>query len=235
MLINFRNKKISLIVAIFLVLLNHSCMSSTRPKDFVDLKNLCPSILIDARYASENNFTGSVVNGYKSNAVLLQEKAALALCKVAEKLETTQYRLIVFDGFRPQKAVDFFLDWTNRPEDNLVLKNRFYPKLNRTELIPLGYIAAKSSHSRGSTVDLGLYDLSLNQLLDMGGEFDLFDELSHTASTEISAIQKQNRQLLVKLMESFGFKNYYKEWWHFRYTDEEYPNTYFNFDVENFK
>jgi D-alanyl-D-alanine dipeptidase len=210
-------------------------MSATKPNDFVDLGQLCPEIRIDARYASNNNFTGLVVDGYKTNTVLLQEKAAQALCKVSEKLSTTQYRLIVFDGYRPQKAVDFFVTWTTQNEDNLSLKKRFYPKLSRSELIPLGYIASKSSHSRGSTVDLGLFDLSLNQEVDMGGEFDLFDEISHTNSSHITSKQKQNRRYFVDLMESFGFKNYHKEWWHFRYLDEQYPNTYFNFDVVSLK
>jgi D-alanyl-D-alanine dipeptidase len=202
------------------------------PNEFESLSEICPSILIEASYATKKNFTGEVVHGYKTRKVLLSKNAAVALCKVQEKAISRGYSLKVFDGYRPVKAVSFFQSWAKLPENNLELKQMYYPSYTREELFQNGYISNRSSHSRGSAVDLTLVSISNLNDLDMGSSFDYFNDISHTENSKIKKYQLENRLILKDLMEQFGFKNYTKEWWHYSFLNESFPDNYFDFDIE---
>lgn len=199
--------------------------------DFVSLINVCPEILIQADYATVENFTGEIIPGYKSVKALLAHTPALALSQVQKKALSLGYSLKIFDAYRPVKAVRFFLEWSQRVEDNLPLKEKYYPKYSRNELFKEGYLSERSSHSRGCTVDLTLVDKKTGKDLEMGSRFDYFDSVSNTDSPLINSIQRKNRQLLKSLMEEHGFKNYIQEWWHFTYRPEPFPDQYFDFDI----
>jgi D-alanyl-D-alanine dipeptidase len=201
------------------------------PDSFVSLSEYCPQIKIEPRYSTVNNFTGKIVDGYLATDVFLSLVAAKALCSVEQQLNSQNLGLKVFDGYRPQKAVQFFKVWALSKEDNLELKEIYYPNLEKKNLFELGYISEKSSHSRGAALDLTLMELSTGNELDMGTVFDCFDEKSHTLSESISIIQKQNREILLNVMLKNGFKNYHKEWWHFSLINEPFPETYFDFDI----
>lgn len=200
--------------------------------EFVSLQDSCPGILIEASYSTAYNFTGSIVDGYRSQKAYLARRSASALCEVQNEVLKEGLTLKVFDGYRPVKAVQFFIDWAKRPEDNFEIKEIFYPRYTRLQLFEKGFIAKQSSHSRGSAVDLTLVDLKSGKDLDMGSPFDYFDDLSHTESPEISSQQKANRMKLKNFMEAKGFKNYSKEWWHFSLRPEPFPDQVFDFDVE---
>lgn len=202
-----------------------------RPDNIVNIQGIDPSIIVQLAYLGSDNFTGMKVPGYFSNTAYLTMKTALALKAVQKSLKQKNLSLFIFDAYRPLKAVNYFAnEWSQGPDNN-DLKNRFYPNVPKEELVPSGYLSKRSSHSRGGTVDLALYDLDKKELLDFGSEFDFFDPKSFTLSNEISSIAQENRKLLVTKMKKQNFKNYSKEWWHFTYNDEEYPNTYFDFDV----
>jgi D-alanyl-D-alanine dipeptidase len=205
--------------------------SSMKPNEFVKLSEFCPDVVLQMDYATMDNFTGLKVAGYNKVEAYLTKRAALALCEVNTLAMKTGMRLKIFDAYRPIKAVQFFKDWAQIPENNLELKKKYYPGFSRIQLFEQGYIAEKSSHSRGGTVDLTLVD-AVGAELDMGGIFDYFHEVSGTNYDKISSLQKQNRKLLLDLMTNAGFRNYDKEWWHFTFTDEVFPNTAFDFDVE---
>lgn len=199
---------------------------------FVSLTDVCPGIKIQASYSTENNFTGEVVAGYKAKKSLMAKEPALVLCEVQKMALAKGLSLKIFDGYRPVKAVQFFMDWAKKPETNPHLKDLYYPKFTRMELFEAGYIAKQSSHSRGSAVDLTLVNLETGKDLDMGSGFDYFDDLSHTSSSKVTEEQKSNRMLLKDLMESQGFKNFSQEWWHYSYRPEPYPERSFDFDIE---
>lgn len=201
-------------------------------KGFVDIGQYCPSILINADYATTENFTGTVVRGYKRVTAITSKEAVEALCKVQKEALKLGLTIKIYDGYRPAKAVAYFGEWAKAPETNLVIKELYYPKHTKPELFELGYIASQSSHSRGSALDLTLADQKTGKELDMGTRFDYFDDLSHTDNKNITPAQAKNRQLLKKLMESNGFKNFSKEWWHYSLVKEPYPRQYFDFDVE---
>lgn len=199
---------------------------------FVDLKELCPELVVQMNYASADNFTGEVVPGYLVVKALMAKEPAMVLAKVQKDALKKGYSLKIFDSYRPAKAVEFFLRWAELPETNPDIKLIHYPKFTRKEILDNGFIAKRSSHSKGSAVDLTLVDTKSGKELDMGTPFDFFDELSHTDSKQVSAEQKKNRHLLRSLMESHGFKNFSQEWWHYSYRPEPYPDQYFDFDVE---
>jgi zinc D-Ala-D-Ala dipeptidase len=205
---------------------------ATYPNDFVSLSDLCPGLIIRAVYATNDNFTGQVVRGYKARKALCSRRVGLALCKVQEEAESLGLSLMIFDSYRPAKAVAFFQKWAQLPETDPDIKQLYYPSYSRNELFELGYIAKQSSHSRGSAIDLTLFDLKKNKELDMGSPFDYFDSLSRTDSPLITQDQKENRQVLKRLMEEEGFKNFSKEWWHYSFILEPFPDQYFDFDVE---
>ena len=215
---------------LLLLLFMGTTMAAT--PDFISLKVLCPDMIIESNYATPQNFTGEVVRGYLAQNAYMAKSPAQALCKVQMEAIKKGYTLKIFDGYRPVKAVSFFQEWAKKPETNPDIQAIYYPNYTRRELFDLGYIATKSSHSRGSAVDLSLVNLKTGKELDMGSEFDFFDERSHTASPLVTANQKHNRMLLKDLMETQGFKNFAQEWWHYSYKPEPYPNDYFDFDVD---
>ena len=201
------------------------------PESFKDVQNEITSVVLDVRYFGKDNFVGSRVEGYKAPKVYLTNEAITALKKVQEELNKKQLGLKLFDGYRPQKAVDHFVRWA-KVLDDTVTKQKYYPKVPKSELFKEGYIAAKSGHTRGSTIDLTIIDLKTGEELDMGSPWDMFDPVSWVKSENISPEQQKNRNLLQKVMLDHGFKNYPQEWWHFTLKNEPFIDTYFNFNVE---
>ncbi|MBP5616421.1 MAG: M15 family metallopeptidase [Elusimicrobiaceae bacterium] len=202
---------------------------STDKSDFAQIGTVIDDAAYDIRYYSPNNFTGHKINGYKAPRAYMTKKALAALAKAAEDLRAQGYRLLIWDAYRPQKAVDDFVAWINDP--NNPGDKTFYPKLEKSDLLAGDYIMAKSGHTRGSTVDLTIITKD-GGFVDMGGTFDLFSEISHPDYKKISKKQKKNRKILRDAMVNAGFKPLDSEWWHFTLKDEPYSDTYFNFDVE---
>ncbi len=200
-------------------------------KDFVYLKDIMPNLRSDLRYYGSNNFIGKPIEGYINPRCILSKEAANALKQVQEELEKLGFGLLVYDAYRPQMAVDHMIRWSQIPEDTQ-MKMQFYPNVKKKDLFAKGYIAIKSGHSRGSTVDLTIVSLKTKQILNMGSPYDLFDDISGVETNQISKNQKSLRSLLKRRMEKHGFQSYEKEWWHFTLKDEPYPDTYFNFPVE---
>jgi len=198
---------------------------------FVYLDEAVPGVRWEAKYATSDNFTGNIVDGYHSNRIVGTVELANALCKAAELASQQGYGLFLWDAYRPQRAVDHFILWGAQPEDYST-KARHYPNVNRADMFDLGYIAKRSGHSRGSTIDLTLYRLDNFELLDMGGIFDYMDDLSHHGAEGISETAAQNRETLRELMLACGFTDYSNEWWHYRLKNEPYPDTYFDFPIE---
>ena len=199
-------------------------------KDFVFLDELIPGVRWDAKYATWDNFTGVPVSGYSVNRIVGTEKMAWALRDIMNKAVPLGYGLLLWDGYRPQRAVDHFLRWIACTENGKT-KSRYYPNIDKKSMLSQGYIAAKSGHSRGSSIDLTLYDLKTYELLPMGGHFDLMDRISHHDAKEITTVEAANRLILKSLMVEFGFMPYECEWWHYTLIDEPFPDTYFDFAV----
>jgi D-alanyl-D-alanine dipeptidase len=199
---------------------------------FVSVGEAIPDVLLDIRYYSSFNFIGERIDGYEEPAALLTREAAQALKEASREAMEQGFRLKVFDAYRPQKAVDHFVRWAKDPED-IRMKAFFYPDLEKKKIIPQGYIAEHSGHSRGSTVDLTLFDMATQQDVDMGGTFDFFGELSHPDYSGVSEVQHANRMLLQSLMVKHGFRPLKTEWWHFILENEPWPDTYFTFSVRN--
>ena len=197
---------------------------------FVYLNDIDDSIIVDLKYYSNENFTGQYVEGYLSNNAILTKESALALSDAQDDFNKLGYSLILYDAYRPQRAVDFFVQWSNNSYDT-INKRIYYPNIKKSELFEFGYIAYKSGHSRGSTVDVSLIEISTNKLLDMGTIFDYFGIESHTFFEDICEKQKSNRLILYEIMSNNGFKNYSKEWWHFTLKNEPYQK-YFDFLVK---
>ena len=202
---------------------------STDKSDFAEISTVIDDAAYDIRYYSANNFTGKRVDGYKAPRAYLTKEALAALSKAAEDLRSQGYRLLIWDSYRPQKAVDNFVSWMNDPKDPG--NKHFYPDLEKKDLVTGNYVATKSSHTRGSTVDLTIIQMN-GTTVDMGGTFDLFSERSHPDYTNITEEQKKNREILRNAMVKAGFSGVDSEWWHYTYKDEPYKDTYFNFDVE---
>jgi zinc D-Ala-D-Ala dipeptidase len=220
--------------------------------NFVDLAEVDPTIVASVRYATDENFVGCHINGYGQPRIWMTLAAAQALKKVQAEVRKDGYCLVVYDAYRPQRAVDHFLKWSHNPQDQKK-KEWYYPRVNKEDSFDLGYIAKKSGHSRGSTVDLTLISLGKSvqpiqpQLrrmndgtklfflddgtVDMGSSFDLFDQVSRYESGLISPGHQENRRYLKQKMEEGGFKNYELEWWHFTLKNEPYPDTYFDFSI----
>ena len=200
--------------------------------DFVLLNEAIPDAILEIRYYSTYNFVGNRIDGYEEPLALLTKEATTALKEVSDQLKERGYRIKIFDAYRPQKAVKYFMNWAKNLSDTK-MKKYFYPELKKDVLFQQGYISEKSSHSRGSTVDLSLFDIKLKKEVDMGGTFDFFGELSHTDYTNITEEQYNNRILLRKVMMEHGFKPLEKEWWHFTLENEPFPNTYFTFPINS--
>jgi len=201
------------------------------PKEFVYAKELIPTLRSDMRYYSSNNFIGKPIDGYIKPKCILTKEAAAALKNVQDELGRLGFGLLIYDAYRPQKAVDQFVKWAE-DETDTIMKNRFYPNLNKSELFDKEYIAKKSGHTRGSTVDLTIVSLTTGHILDMGSEYDLFDEKSATDYPNITRNQRAIRLLLKRRMEKHGFKSHSKEWWHYTLAKEPYPDKYFDFEIE---
>ena len=197
--------------------------------DFVEISKIIDDAAYDIRYYSSNNFTGNRIQGYKAPRAYMTKEGVKALSIAANDLRAKGYRLLIWDSYRPQKAVDNFVVWINNPND--MGDKEFYPDLKKSDLVEGGYIATKSSHTRGSTVDLTLIKKD-GSFVDMGGAFDLFSEISHPDYKKITRKQKKNREILRNAMFKAGFDGIDSEWWHFTLKNEPYKDTYFNFDVE---
>ena len=197
--------------------------------DFALISSAIDDAAFDIRYYSPNNFTGNKIDGYKAPRAYMTKEALAALSKAAEDLRAQGYRLLIWDAYRPQKAVDNFVRWIKDPEDEG--DKSFYPDLQKSDLLAGQYIMAKSGHTRGSTVDLTIIKKD-GGFVDMGGTFDLFSEVSHPDYQNLTDEQKNNRRILRDAMVNAGFNPLDSEWWHFTLKDEPYTDTYFNFDVE---
>jgi D-alanyl-D-alanine dipeptidase len=204
------------------------------PAGFVDAAQAVPGLVVDARYAGADNFIGRPIAGYGAARCLLTVQAATALAAVQQELQGFGLALKVFDCYRPQRGVDDFVRWAQDPDDQQ-RKAEHYPRVDKRDLFKEGYIARRSGHSRGSTVDLTLVarenGLEGARELDMGGRFDLFDSTSAGASTQPTPAQRANRLLLRTLMKAHGFRPYAAEWWHFTLVGEPHPETWFDFEV----
>ena len=205
---------------------------TTDPSGFVVLADYVRSIIQEIRYYSTYNFIGERIDGYEEPCALLTKEAARALKTVSNEMFVLGYRLKVFDAYRPVNAVKHFVLWSIEDQD-IRMKPYFYPKLQKQELFEKGYIAKKSSHSRGSTVDLTLLDMASGKELDMGSPFDLFSECSHPDFNGITEEQYENRMMLRRVMLRNGFQPIGCEWWHFSLKNEPYPDTYFTFPVSS--
>ena len=214
-----------------------AAQKSVSPDDssgFVVLGEFIPDIIQEIRYYSTYNFVGDRIDGYEMPCALMTREAAEALKKVSDDVMKMGYRLKVYDAYRPQKAVDNFVRWAKDTKD-VRMKKYFYPEIAKERLFPEDYIMEKSGHSRGSTIDLTLFDMKTGKELDMGGTFDYFGEKSHPDYKKITKQQYKNRMILRNVMIKHGFKPLYSEWWHFTLENEPYPETYFTFPVNALK
>jgi D-alanyl-D-alanine dipeptidase len=229
--------------------------STAIPPEFTEIRAVLPDILMDIRYYTPHNFVGTRVDGYRAPKCYLTRQAARALTGVQRELMASGLTLKIYDCYRPQKAVDHFVRWAATIKDTQT-KAEFYPKVDKRNLFKDGYIAEKSGHSRGSTIDLTIvaipaapqekYTPHMNLRacylprelrfgdngIDMGTGFDCFDEKAHTLNKNIGPLPRLHRALLKIVMEKHGFLNYDKEWWHYTLQGEPFPDTYFDFDVE---
>jgi D-alanyl-D-alanine dipeptidase len=220
----------------------------------VSLSDVDSTIQVDIRYWTSNNFVGRPIAGYRNPKCFLTKEAASALARAQKQANTHGYSLKVYDCYRPRRAVADFVAWARDAQDTKMQRS-FYPAVRKDELFARGYIAEKSGHSRGGTVDLTLVPIGSEQpapgasaelrdcrsdvserspdnSVDMGTGYDCFDELAHTDNPRIGAIARRNRDLLRSIMRAAGFKNLEEEWWHFTLEDEPFPETYFDFVVE---
>ena len=202
----------------------------TMDDDFVFLDELVPGIRWDAKYATWDNFTGKPVDGYAANRIVGSRALCAALKKAQARAASSGCGLLVWDAYRPQRAVECLLRWSQQPEDDRT-KRRHYPNINRSEIVQQGYVAAKSSHSRGSAIDLTLFDLTTGTLVPMGGDHDLMDPISHHGAEGITEVEARSRRLLCSIMEGSGFTSFDSEWWHYSLADEPFPHTYFDFPI----
>ena len=216
--------------SIYIILLFFICSCSDLPSGFIYINDIDKTIQTDLRYSTKDNFTGRIVDGYKSNRAIISYDAAKSLVQVQNELRKRNLSLKIFDAYRPQRSVNYFINWSKDLSDT-INKIIYYPEINKSQLFPMGYIAERSGHSRGSTVDLTIVNNKTNKELDMGTPYDFFGPESSTDFSNITDKQRSNRILLLEAMTKNGFKNYPKEWWH--YTLELEPfNYYFNFVID---
>lgn len=199
--------------------------------DFVAITDVVPDVILEIRYYGTYNFVGTRIDGYLAPTALLTRQAADSLKAVSDDVISLGYRLKIYDAYRPQCAVDHFVRWAADVADT-TMRRYFYPDVDKSRLFELDYIMAKSGHTRGSTVDLTLFDMTTEKEVDMGGTFDWFGTESHPDYRGITDVQFANRMILRDAMLRHGFKPLDSEWWHFTLKDEPYPDTYFTFPVE---
>jgi zinc D-Ala-D-Ala dipeptidase len=198
--------------------------------DFVFVDEFVPGIRWDAKYATWDNFTGKPVDGYLANRIVGTRTLCAALERAREEAASLGFGLLLWDGYRPQRAVDCFRRWSEQPENGRT-KPRHHPNIDRAEMFERGYIAAQSGHSRGAAVDLTLYRLDTGELVPMGGDHDVMDPVSHHGAKEITRAEAGNRQQLCSIMDAGGFDPFDREWWHYTLKDEPHPDTYFDFPI----
>lgn len=201
------------------------------PEGFVYIHKAIPHVEYEIRYAGEHNFTGEKITGYLKPVALLSQEAADALKKVQETVKKQGYHLKIFDAYRPQQAVNHFIAWAKDPEATC-MKDEFYPEVDKADLFRLDYIASRSGHTRGSTIDLTLVETTTGKELDMGSLYDFFGKISHHGTKTLTNEQKANRAILKNAMRIHGFRALATEWWHYSLQDEPYPDTYFDFPVK---
>lgn len=197
---------------------------------FVLVSDYVPQVIQEIRYHSTFNFVGDRIDGYEDPVAILTKEAARALKSASNEALVQGYRFKIYDAYRPATAVRHFVLWGIEDED-IRMKQYFYPAISKQETFSLGYIASRSSHSRGSTVDLTLFDMSESCDVDMGGYFDFFGDISHYDYPALTDAQRANRVLLREIMVRSGFVPYENEWWHFTLADEPYQDRYFKFPV----
>ena len=208
-----------------------SCDPIYDRSDFVEVTEVVPDVILEIRYYSTYNFVGERIEGYERPLALMTRQAADSLKAVSDELKANGYRLKIWDAYRPQRAVNHFIRWAEDVSDT-TMKAIFYPMVDKSRLFDEGYICAKSSHSRGSTVDLTLVDTHTGKELDMGSPFDWFGEESHPDYRCKLYRQSENRLVLHNTMVRHGFEGIDSEWWHFTLANEPYPDTYFDFPIE---
>ncbi len=211
--------------------ISFASVSATDSSDFVVITDVVPDAIMEVRYYTLYNFIGDRVRGYEEPVALVTRETAYALREVNNELLPMGYTIKIFDAYRPQMAVDHFVEWA-RDLNDVRMQKYFYPEENKANLFIHGYIASRSGHSRGSTVDLTLYDLRNQCDIDMGGTFDYFGYQSYPDFPDLTEQQKQNRRLLRSVMYKHGFRGIDTEWWHFTLNNEPFPNQYFNFTVK---
>ena len=242
-------KKVLIVVAALAVgLLTACCTKTTEPEldstEFVNITDVVPDAILEIRYFGTYNFVGARIDGYLQPTALLTRKAADSLRAVSDDLKAQGYRLKIYDAYRPQCGVDHFVRWGKDIADTL-MKPYFYPNESKDSLFIKDYIATRSGHSRGSTLDLTIFDMRTEKEVDMGGTFDWFGRESHPdycgnpetgeytgENGTLTAQQFENRMILRRAMLAHGFKPYDCEWWHFTLKDEPFPDTYFKFPVQ---
>lgn len=197
---------------------------------FVFVDEFVPGIRWDAKYATWDNFTGKPVDGYLANRIVGTKALCAALEEAQQRAGARGFGLLLWDGYRPQRAVDRFVRWSRQPEDGRT-KPRHYPNIDRDDMFEMGYVATRSGHSRGSTVDLTLYHLDSGELAAMGGGHDLMDPRSHHGAIGLEQAAVRNREHLRSLMEDCGFRPYECEWWHYTLKGEPHPDAYFDFPI----
>ena len=215
----------------FLLILFITLSFAQLPKGFVYVKDIVPDVKVELRYCTDNNFVGEVIDGYIENKAILTNEAAIALKKVQTELVKSNLSIKIYDSYRPQRAVNHFVRWAKKENDTL-MKTVFYPDVKKKNLFSSGYIASKSRHSSGSTLDITIVNLETGEELDMGSPYDFFGNASWVKNSNLNKQQKKNRALLQKVMLSNGFRNYPQEWWHFTLRGEPFKNQYFDFLVE---
>lgn len=210
--------------------LTFSFVNAQLPKGFVYVTEYIPNITVELRYFCSDNFIGTHIDGYEAEKCILSLPATLALQKVQAELNKKNLGIKIFDAYRPQRAVNHFRRWARDLTDTL-MKQEYYPNIAKKDAFKLGYIATKSRHSSGSTVDITIIDLKTKKELDMGSAYDFFGKISWVDYKKLTKKQLENRQLLQRVMLTNGFRNYPKEWWHFTLRGEPYRNQYFDFPI----
>jgi D-alanyl-D-alanine dipeptidase len=225
------NYKTLLYLICFISILVSFNQKQTLPEGFVYAKTVIPDLDVELRYYTINNFVGDTIDSYRANTLIITKATAEKLKLVQEELQQQNLCLKVYDGYRPQGAVNHFIRWAKNLNDTLK-KQQFYPDVEKRNLFRAGYIASRSGHSRGSTLDLTLTDGHTGDPLDMGSPYDFFGERSWLDYKNLTEAQKGNRHLLQTVMLKHNFINYPKEWWHFTLRWEPFPDTYFDFEIE---
>lgn len=226
------NNRYAFLIPLLALSLLFSCATQREiPNSFVNLKEQIPNLEIDLRYYGRHNFLGRPVKGYEANKVFISKEAASALVQIQKELNAQGLGIKVFDAYRPQQAVNNFKEWALDIPDTAA-KKEFYPDVDKRNLFKLGYIAEKSGHSRGSTIDLTIINLKDKKELDMGTGFDYFGEPSHHDYSNLSPQQKANRKLLKDIMEKHGFKSIEEEWWHYTLKNEPFKDQYFDYKIK---